>query len=817
MIKRVKYRILTILFFLFVSNVLFAQTFNIPLVFVSRNHQINGNILFPQSGLLPGMGAHSRFTAVGGKLLIRNTDGSITTLIDSTMSFSGISLIDVQQPCVNWDGNRILFAGIESRDSSWRIYEINKNGSGFRKITFSDRFINLSQFGAAAFRFQKYDDIDPVYLPDGRIVFASTRFPCISQFGSALTTNLFIMDSTGNNMFRITTEKNGAEKPTIDPSSGRIVFSRWWFNADMPSNVTSSGLTRDTSLALTKDNGNFWQVDIINPDADMLKLYAGDPQRRKSLFGYRPRINTNGDMFACYVPHMPMAFTGGSSGIRYFSKGLSEFKNITGVDTSTQFYIQNPPSTGTMLPPYAADPLPLPDGRVLFSYASTVEAQDYGIYICNKNGSNIQQVTDLFGTLELNAELLIPKTIPPVVDYLRDYDVNKLPPTSDPATFYQGGLFRFDCMNIYANAPVDAPIGNAPKITRSAKFRFFLNHQRQNPDGLDEPILFRTVNVDHDGKVAQGDIPANVQMFEQVTDSLGRILSTGTNTFAHVTGFNFGSKGTGTKCVGCHAGHTQITVPVNITEAQFTNLSTSAITYSSSVLPSSASKNVTDRKARNKDLNVNWISNGGINEYVELQWDLPLDLREIKLYNIFPNAANQTDIQINDCEVYLYNNNQLVKFIPNTGALDVNGKSVLVSPMVIVNKIKVVIKSYTGLINGLNRSGLAEVEVSARVSDYIAIGIANENTNPKDFHLYQNYPNPFNSSTVIKFNMQKRGSVSFKLYDVNGREAASIQNKVFNEGINSFIYSPENLASGMYFLKVINGSNSQMIKLLYLK
>ncbi|MFZ4590286.1 MAG: T9SS type A sorting domain-containing protein [Ignavibacteria bacterium] len=812
-----KHKLLIILVFLFVYNVVNSQTFNTPLVFVSRNHQINGNILYPQAGLLPGMGPHSKFTAVGGRLLVRNADGSTTVLVDSTMSFNGISLIDVQQPCVNWDGNRILFAGIENRDSSWRIYEINKNGTGFRKITFTDRFINLSQFGAASFRFQKYDDIDPVYLPDGRIVFASTRFPSISQFGSALTTNLFIMDSTGTNMFRITTERNGAEKPTIDPISGRIVYSRWWLNADMPSNLTSSGLTRDTALALTKDVGNLWQVNIINPDADMLKLYAGDPQKRNTLFGYRPRIDSNGDMFACYVPHLPMVHTGGSTGIRYFSKGLSEFKNIVGVDTSTQLYTQNPPSTGTMLPPYAVDPLPLPDGRVLFSYAITVEAQDYGIYVCNKNGSNIQQVTDFFGTLELNAELLIPKTRPPLVDYLRDYDVNKLPPTSDPATFYQGGLFRFDCMNIYANAPVDAPIGNAPNITRSARFKFFLNHQRQNPDGLDEPILFRTINIDHDGKVAQGDIPANVQMFEQVTDSLGRVLSTGNNKFAHVTGFNFGSRGTGTKCVGCHAGHTQITVPVNITEAQFTNLSTSASTFSSSVFPSSASKNVIDRKARNKDLNVCWISNGGTNEYVELQWNLPLDLREIKLYNIFPNSANQTDIQVSNCEIYLYNDGQLVKFIPNTGGLDVNGKSVLVSPMVTVNKIKVVIKSFTGLINGLNKSGLAEVEVSARVSDYIAIGIANETTNPKDFKLYQNYPNPFNSSTVIKFNMQKRGYVSYKLYDVNGREVGTIQNKVFNEGLNSFVYSPESLATGMYFLKVISGSNSQMIKLLYLK
>jgi hypothetical protein len=763
------------------------------------------------------MGSFSRFKVVGGRLLIRNPDASITTLIDSTISFNGISLIDVQQPCVNWDGNKILFSGIENRDSSWRIYEIRKDGTGFRKITFTDRIIDLSQFGAASFRFQKYEDIDPVYLPDGKIVFASTRFPCISQYGSALTTNLFIIDSTGSNVFRITTEKNGAEKPTIDPISGRIVYSRWWLNVDMPSNITPNGLTRDTSLALTKDIGNLWQVDIINPDADMLKLYAGDPQKRNTLFGYRPRIDANGEMFACYVPHLPMVLTGGSPGIRYYSKGLSEYTNIAGVDTSTGLYVQNPPSTGTMLPPYAVDPLPLPDGRVLFSYASTVEAQDYGIYVCNKNGSNITQVTDLLGTLELNAELLVQKRVPPIVDYLIDYDLNKLPPTSDPSTFYQGGLFRFDCMNVYSNAPVDAPIGNAPNITRNAKFSFFLNHQRQNPDGMDEPILFRTIDLKYDGKIAQGDMPANIQMFEQVTDSLGRVLKSGRNSFAHVTGFNFGSKGSGTKCVGCHAGHTQITVPLTITDAQFTNLSTSANTFSSSVLSSSDSKNVIDRKARIKDLNVCWVSNGGINEYVELRWDLPLDVREIKLYNIFPNSVNQTNVQVNDCELYLYNNEQLVKFIPNTGALNINGTSIPVTPWLTINKLKVVIKSYTGLINGQNHSGLAEVEINARVSDYVSVGITNETTNPKDFKLYQNYPNPFNASTVIKFNLPKSGYVSFKLYDVNGREVGSIQNRAFNEGANSFIYSPANLASGMYFLRIYSESKSQLIKLLYLK
>ena len=270
-------------------------------------------------------------------------------------------------------------------------------------------------------------------------------------------------------------------------------------------------------------------------------------------------------------------------------------------------------------------------------------------------------------------------------------------------------------------------------ITKNAKINFYLNHQRQNPNGMDEAILFRTVKVDHDGKIAQGDIPANVQMFEQITDSLGRVLETGKNSFAHVTGFNFGSKGSGTKCVGCHAGHTQITVPVNITEAQFTNLSTSASTTSSSNYVNSKSENAIDRKARNKDLGVNWISNGGINEFIEFRWDLPIDVREIKLYNILPNGLNNTNIQVTDCEIYLYKNEQLVKFIPNTGALNENGKSILITPWQTTDRLKIVIKSYSGLINGINVSGLAEVETIARVSDYEAVGINNEIENVNRF------------------------------------------------------------------------------------
>ena len=183
--------IIFIFAFLFITSDIYAQTFNYPIVFVSRNHEVNGNIFYPDAGLLPGMGPFSRFSVVGGKLMVRDAQGIFTTLLDSSITLNGIKLIDFQQPCVHWSGNKILFAGIEDLDSNWRIYEIFSDGSRMRQITFTNRNIDLLQFGPAGHKFRTYEDIDPIYLPDGNIVFASTRYPTLSEISGFQTTNLF--------------------------------------------------------------------------------------------------------------------------------------------------------------------------------------------------------------------------------------------------------------------------------------------------------------------------------------------------------------------------------------------------------------------------------------------------------------------------------------------------------------------------------------------------------------------------------------------------------------------------------------------------
>ncbi|HRE41565.1 MAG TPA: T9SS type A sorting domain-containing protein [Ignavibacteria bacterium] len=808
----------------FVIVILIIFSFNSPilgqlnekLIFVSRNITQGGSIHFANSSLLPGMGPYSRFKIVGGSLNLRNTDGSIITLIDSSKVISGIRLIDIQQPNVHWSGEKIIFAGVEHRDSNWRIYELDLESNNLKKLTKTDRNINLSQFGIAANKFLRYDDIDPVYYSNDKIYFASTRFPTLSQIDGFPTTNIYLMDSDGTNMHRVSTERNGADKPTIDLSNGRIIYSRWLLNIDRPSNLTLSNLTRIDSLALTDDIANIWQNISIRPDGDDMKSVGTDPRNRKTFFSYRPRTTTDGKMFSIFFPDAGLTYSSNSPGIRFYDKSMSEYKYIAGTDTSTLLYIQNPPSTGTLQPPYATDPIPINSNKIIFSLTNSVEYQDYGIYMSNFDGTGIQPIADIPGKMDLNAEILAPRTRPASLPYLSTFDENLLPPTSNPSTFYQGGLFRFDCLNIFSNGPVDFPMDNAPDISANVKIQFFLNFQRQDPTGKDLPILFREEPIDITGLLAFGEAPANVSMFEQLIDEKGKVLTNSEGKLAHVFGMNYGITGSGGKCVGCHAGHTSLPIPNSINEASFTNVSTSAEVTQSSYYQNFRGENVTDRKARNTDLNVNWISDGGVNEFVELTWDLYLETREIKIYNISENISAGTNIKVNDCEIVFYKDTTEVRRIISTGSIPDEGKSIPISP-VLMNRLRVYIKNYTGFINNINKSGLAEIETIAKISYANLVNISEDDITVKDYELNQNYPNPFNPTTKIQYYLPKSGFASLIVYDITGKEIATLIAGKMEKGYNTVEFKANNISSGVYIYKLTTPDWSQTKKMVLIK
>jgi hypothetical protein len=80
--------------------------------------------------------------------------------------------------------------------------------------------------------------------------------------------------------------------------------------------------------------------------------------------------------------------------------------------------------------------------------------------------------------------------------------------------------------------------------------------------------------------------------------------------------------------------------------------------------------------------------------------------------------------------------------------------------------------------------------------------IQSEENIPNKNNLSQNYPNPFNPSTKIKFDIPKGSLVKLKIYDILGREVATLVNEKLNPGTYEYEWNGINLSSGVYFYKL---------------
>ncbi len=78
---------------------------------------------------------------------------------------------------------------------------------------------------------------------------------------------------------------------------------------------------------------------------------------------------------------------------------------------------------------------------------------------------------------------------------------------------------------------------------------------------------------------------------------------------------------------------------------------------------------------------------------------------------------------------------------------------------------------------------------------------------PEKFALSQNYPNPFNPSTLINYDIPFEGKVSLKVFDMSGKEVASLVNEVKSAGFYSVRFDASGIQSGVYFYKLAGESN----------
>lgn len=91
------------------------------------------------------------------------------------------------------------------------------------------------------------------------------------------------------------------------------------------------------------------------------------------------------------------------------------------------------------------------------------------------------------------------------------------------------------------------------------------------------------------------------------------------------------------------------------------------------------------------------------------------------------------------------------------------------------------------------------------------------NALPQQFLLSQNYPNPFNPTTTIEFSIPKQSFVSLKVYDLLGREVATLVNEELHGGSYKTQFNAPNLSSGVYLYRLNAGGFIQTKKLMLMK
>jgi hypothetical protein len=95
---------------------------------------------------------------------------------------------------------------------------------------------------------------------------------------------------------------------------------------------------------------------------------------------------------------------------------------------------------------------------------------------------------------------------------------------------------------------------------------------------------------------------------------------------------------------------------------------------------------------------------------------------------------------------------------------------------------------------------------------------------PPDYKLFQNYPNPFNLTTIIKFCISgnkkwktENGNISLKVFNVLGKEIATLINEKLQPGTYEVNFNGNNLSSGIYFYKIQSGDFVQVKRMVLIK
>jgi cytochrome c553 len=403
-----------------------------------------------------------------------------------------------RDPDVSWDGTRVLFSFKKDAGAPCHIYEIGLDGSGLRQLTNSE-----------------YDDVDPAYLPDGRIVFISTRSRRVVLCHNAFTVSvLHTMNADGSDLRCVSTNTVNEFTPSV-AADGHLLYTRWEY--------------------IDKNVGNNQSLWRARPDGTFASHVAG--AHWGPITFWEPRQIPGSDLVVCTLaPHMPIA----SGPIALVDphevcRSPAGYVNLTPELPPPHHFAWHRTDVG-----YYCNPYPLSESYFIVSYSFEADpraATGYGLYLLDKWGNR-----DL---LYRDPEISCFEAMPAVS--------RPLPPAITPTPASDEPTGTFVVLDIYQGMP-GVPRGavkylrvieEVPKPVSAECRGFGLQHPLISNNGnFAVKRLLGTVPVEPDGSV-HFNVPANKAVYFSALDEdhleLQRMRS-----FVHA------APGQTITCVGCH-------------------------------------------------------------------------------------------------------------------------------------------------------------------------------------------------------------------------------------------------------------------------
>ncbi len=199
---------------------------------------------YPQGPEWPHQAIHrlGHRAVCGGRLLVLDglhPGGSLRLLAPRDKSGS------LWRPDLSFDARRVVFCYKAHDEKAFHLYETNLDGTGLRQLTRGE-----------------YDDLDPIYLPDGHLMFTTTRGNTYVRCGPYIYSTLLARcDADGGNVYLVSQNSEPDFVPSL-MEDGRVIYSRWEY--------TDKSVFRVQSLWTTNPDGTntmvFWGNQSVWPD-----------------------------------------------------------------------------------------------------------------------------------------------------------------------------------------------------------------------------------------------------------------------------------------------------------------------------------------------------------------------------------------------------------------------------------------------------------------------------------------------------------------------------------------------------------------------